>query len=235
VEVAIFVPSSSNNRIELIIHDPKRERSTSYQLEINEVVSTMQLVPLPPGSGRSFADDNAIPPNEIEVFGVLLVLTTLDMISVFSLVFTTRDDNFTMAECLELSDTKTSGDTQLLKDRRVQEMKSNVVFMPRIMTKCGLCKDAALLVVTSSQLFDKATRSSYAVDAFVFPLKDHVCPVFQYAPSQAGQRHSRALNLLKGKHAHLAFSGSPSSQHVNWCINWWLNRQISAKFETFAF
>jgi hypothetical protein len=247
VQVAIFVPSSSNNRIQLILHDPQREqRSTSYQIEINDAVSRMQFVPLPPGSTQPFAE-NSVPhhSNEMEAFGVLLVLATSDIISVFSLVFTStkRDDNFTMSECVEVSsDTKnTAAFSQRLKDRRVQEMKSQLVFIPRKMTNDGLCKDAALLVVTSSLKvqanFDAKVSSPHAVDAFVFPLKNHdVCPVFQYSTTEAQQQQSRSLNLLKGKQGSSRLSRfMKCDSKLTGVATACSHRQMSAKFETYAY
>ena len=230
VEVAIFQPSSSNKQLELTIHDPHTEQSSSYQLDVNDEVLKMQVMDLVPGqrpmpnkSGSTIDDNQPAVWSSLEAFGVLLVLTTMEGICIFSLVFTRSSGsnaipNFVLSECLELSDINTASQSNpgLLKSRRVRQTQSKVVLTTSHDPEDNDClhdtRFAALVVLTSStpekSNLSRASASKLNVDAFTFPLKDHHCPVFQYStvgePSTRASRHQTSLNLVKGKNVFIA-------------------------------
>lgn len=226
VEVAIFQPSSSSKQLELTIHDPHSEKSGSYQLDVTDEVLKMQVVSLVPGqrplpneNGSKVENNQPSVWNSLEAFGVLLVLTTVEGICIFSLVFTrscgnNAIPNFVLSECLELSDMNIAGHSSLglLKCRRVCQTQSKVILTPSHDAEVNGCLDgtsvAALVVLTSStpakSNISRTSASKLNVDAFTFPLKDHHCPVFQYSivwgePSTTTSRQTTSLNLVKGK------------------------------------
>ncbi|CAB9508811.1 expressed unknown protein [Seminavis robusta] len=206
VDVAIFLPSSSdnNNQIELTIHDSKRVKSTSYQLEINDKVSKMQLLPLPPGNLQDNKLTTSTSKSKLEAFGILLVLTTADNISVFSLVFVKGDDNFCLSECLELSEeTNDVASSNALMGRRVRELKCRVVSIANAWgdNDADNTQETALIVVTSSIPSSETGSMSkppllHNVDAFVFSFKDHLCPMFGcYKNNDSANKKETTRNL----------------------------------------
>ena len=237
VEVAIFLSSSSNKQIEMTVHDPDHEKSTSYQLDIHDEVLKMELVALPPGTTTPSTKTKKDVPrtkqqvngrgHDVEAFGVLLVLATLEGISIFSFVFTrsntpTTISNFVLAECNELSNcdhVTNKNNNALLHDRRVRDLKSRVFMIeksvscepPKNTTTTSSTQEQPFLVVAVSslprRLQSPAARnqqqllSSHNVDAFVYPVRDHRCPIFRYTASNnaVSTNGLTSFNLLKGK------------------------------------
>jgi hypothetical protein len=208
VEVAIFLASDSNNRIELTVHDPKESRSTCYQLEINEDVTKMELIPLPPRPQDKSKKANTTSTDSHRTFGVVLILATSEGISIFSLVFTAADatQNFEMSECLELSDLdRTTGNYEyaLGRDRTVRAMKSKILFQDQKSNQPQQFTFPTLVVVASSLPTNKQgikyQPSAYNVDAMFYSLRDHKCSVFKYSANRASRRQvCNSVGLLRG-------------------------------------
>ena len=201
MEATLFLSSTANkNAIELICHDPIDQQTSSYQIEANSEVLQMKILTLPSGvrkQSQSHSPQDQ-PQNNVEVFGILLLLGTLDGISAFSMVFT-REENqtsFALDECLELSNSELQDINTPLHGRRVRELQCKIVLgqvpsnatisSSKQQSKTTTTKPFLLLAVASSPEKKSAftqksvSSSSHNVDAFLFTLVDHYCPVFRY-------------------------------------------------------
>lgn len=206
VEVAIFQPAASSQQIELTIHDPRRKKSSSYQLDIAHNIVKMQVLPLPPtNTKRALTKHMNQTQQRQQVFGTLLVVATVKGIFVFSLLFTRQhcNSNFVLSEFLDLSEPETMDRVSLLEDRQIREINSQVV----LLSDNDNC--ASLVVVASSLPFhfnrippsnrnQGSSSIQTNVDALIFSLQNHIHPIFHYCKQDTVLGKSRSLNLLKG-------------------------------------
>lgn len=188
IEATLFLSCRANNSIELICHDPLHKNTSSFQIETNSEVIKMQVLALP-GSLKEplSAPDHAA----AEVFGILLLLATTEGISAFSMVFRKELDAtcFALEECYELSNCELQDINTPLRGRRVRAIQSKVVRPPILDEEIIRKKENQrtnwhlFLVVASSPTKKQSSflqkTSSYNIDAFLFPLMDHSCPVFR--------------------------------------------------------